>query len=193
MLLEHIGPEALLCPPATSTPCMEDLLYEPSDEIGGRGNLYLVHIFSSFGGEEAAQHYTTIAIVLKPRAHMTTHKSQRRGCYGNTSLTTHHDAQTTVRVLTNSQIFSFVEVRALRGVCPWLPTLIDDLTYTTDAYQLNRLRTAECPTGLIFTNGRCSLLYMNGCELATFECCIHHAFGEESMAAPSTYRTVQGL
>ena len=190
MLLEHIGPEALLCPPATSTPCMEDLLYEPSDEIGGRGNLYLVHIFSSFGGEEAAQHYTTIAIVLKPRAHMTTHKSQRRGCYGNTSLTTHHDAQTTVRVLTNSQIFSLVA--GGRGN-PWLAMLRATPTNTTDADQLTRLRTAGRPTGLISTNDRCSLLYMNGCELSTFECCIHHAIGEESMAAPSTYRTVQGL
>ena len=62
-----------------------------------------------------------------------------------------------------------------------------------DAYQLTRFRTAERPTGLIFTNGRCSLIYMNGCELSTFECCIHHAFGEESMAASSTYRAVQGL
>ena len=34
---------------------------------------------------------------------------------------------------------------------------------------------------------------MNGCELSTFECCIHNAISEESMAAPSTYRTVQGL
>ena len=39
------------------------------------------------------------------------------------------------------------------------------LTNTTDAYQLNCLRTAERPTGLIFTNGWCSLIYMNGCEL----------------------------
>ena len=67
------------------------------------------------------------------------------------------------------------------------------LTNTTDAYQLNRLRTAERPTGLIFTNDRCSLIYMNGCELSTFECCIHHAFGEESMAAPPPYGAVQGL
>ena len=36
---------------------------------------------------------------------------------------------------------------------------------STDAYQLNRLRTAERPTGLNSTNDRCSLLYMNGCEL----------------------------
>ena len=86
-----------------------------------------------------------------------------------------------------------MEVRALRGVTPWLAMLSDDLTYTTDADQLNRLRTAGRPTGLISTNDRCSLLYMNGCELSTFECCIHHAIGEESMAAPSTYRTVQGL
>jgi len=71
--------------------------------------------------------------------------------------------------------------------------LIDDLTDAADAYQLNCLRTAERPTGLIFTNGWCSSIYMDGCELSTFECCIHHAFGEESMAAPSTYRTVQGL
>ena len=34
---------------------------------------------------------------------------------------------------------------------------------------------------------------MNGCELQTFECRIHYAIGEESMAAPSTYRAVQGL
>ena len=86
-----------------------------------------------------------------------------------------------------------MEVRALRGVCPWLAMLIGDLTYMTDADQLTRLRTAGRPTGLIFTNDRCSLLYMNGCELSTFECRIHHAFDEESMAAPSTYRTVQGL
>ena len=90
-------------------------------------------------------------------------------------------------------IFSFVEVRALRGVTPWLAMLSDDLTYTADADQLNRLRTAGRPTGPISTNDRCSLLYMNGCELSTFECRIHHAIGEESMAAPSTYRTVQGL
>ena len=34
---------------------------------------------------------------------------------------------------------------------------------------------------------------MNGCELLTFEYGIHHTFGEESMAAPSTYGAVQGL
>ena len=67
------------------------------------------------------------------------------------------------------------------------------LTNTTDAYQLNRLRTAEHPTDLIFMNGRCSSIYMNGCELLTFEYCIHHAFGEESMAAPSNCGAVQGL
>ena len=92
--------------------------------------------------------------------------------------------------LTNTQNFSLVEVRR---VYPWLAMLRDHLTYTTDADQLTRLRTAGRPTGLISTNDRCSLLYMNGCELSTFECRIHHAFGEESMAAPSTYRTVQGL
>ena len=98
-----------------------------------------------------------------------------------------------VHTLTNTQIFSFVKVTSLRGVCPWLAMLRDHLTYTTDADQLNRLRTAGRPTCLISTNDRCSLLYMNGCELSTFECRIHHAFDEESMAAPSTYRTVQGL
>ena len=70
---------------------------------------------------------------------------------------------------------------------------VEGLTYTTDAHQLNRSRTAERPTGLIFTNGWSRLIYMNGWELSTFECCIHHAFGEESMAAPSTYGAVQGL
>ena len=68
--------------------------------------------------------------------------------------------------------------------------LRDDLTYTTDADQLTRAQTAERPTGLLFTNGRCSLIHMNGCGLSTFESCIHHAFGEESMAAPSTYGAV---
>ena len=67
------------------------------------------------------------------------------------------------------------------------------LPTTTDADQLTQLRTAGRPTGLISTNDRCSLLYMNGCELSIFECRIHYAIGEESMAAPSTYRAVQGL
>ena len=71
--------------------------------------------------------------------------------------------------------------------------LRDHLTYTTDTDQLSRLRTAERQTGPISTNDRCSLLYMNGCELSTFECRIHDAIGEESMAAHSTYRAVQGL
>ena len=84
-------------------------------------------------------------------------------------------------------------IRGGKGVTPWLAMLRGHLPTTTDAYQLTRLRTAGRPTGPIFTNDRCSLLYMNGCELSTFECRIHHAFGEESMAAPSTYRTVQGL
>ena len=47
---------------------------------------------------------------------------------------------------TCSQLFSLVEVRR---VYPWLAMLRDRLTNTTDAYQLNRLRTAERPTGLI--------------------------------------------
>ena len=89
--------------------------------------------------------------------------------------------------------YSTFLTRCGKGVSPWLAMLRDHLPNTTDAYQLNRLRTAGRPTGLIFTNDRCSLLYMNGCELSTFECCIHHAIGEESMAAPSTYGAVQGL
>ena len=93
----------------------------------------------------------------------------------------------------NYSIFSFVKVRALRGVPPCLAMLKDDLTSTTDADRLTRLRTAGRPTGLISTNDRCSLIYTNGCELLTFECCIYHAFGEESMAAPSTYGAVQEL
>ena len=48
--------------------------------------------------------------------------------------------------------------------------LSDDLTYTTDAYQLTRLRTAERTTGLIvLRTAGSSLIYMNGCELSTFE------------------------
>ena len=81
----------------------------------------------------------------------------------------------------------------VRRVYPWLAMLRDHLTYTTAADQLISLRTAGRPTGLIFTNDLCSSLYMNGCELSTFECCIHHAFGEESMAAPFPYGAVQGL
>ena len=64
--------------------------------------------------------------------------------------------------LTNTQNFSLVEVTR---VYPWLAMLRDRLIYTTHADQLNRLRTAGRPTGLIFTNDRCSLIYMNGCEL----------------------------
>ena len=89
--------------------------------------------------------------------------------------------------------YSNLLIRGGKGVTPWLAMLRDHLPTTTDADQLTRLRTAGRPTGPIFTNDRCSLLYMNGCELSTFECRIHHAFDEESMAAPSTYRTVQGL
>ena len=35
--------------------------------------------------------------------------------------------------LTDTQLFSLVMVRALRGVTPWLAMLRDDLAYTTDA------------------------------------------------------------
>ena len=89
--------------------------------------------------------------------------------------------------------YSNLLIRSGKGVTPWLAMLRDHLPTMTDADQLTRLRTAGRPTGLISMNDRCSLLYMNGCELSTFECRIHHAFDEESMAAPSTYRTVQGL
>ena len=78
--------------------------------------------------------------------------------------------------LTNAQYFSLV---AGGRSTPWLAMLRAPLTNTTGAYQLNRLRTAERPTSLLFTNDRCSLIYMNDWELSTFECCIHHAFGEE--------------
>ena len=70
--------------------------------------------------------------------------------------------------------------------------LRDHLT-DTDAYQLSRLRTAERPTGLIFMNGWCSLIYKNSCELPTCTYCIHLTCGAESMAAPLTYGAVQGL
>ena len=89
--------------------------------------------------------------------------------------------------------YSNLLIRGGKGVYPWLAMLRDHLPTTTDADQLTHLRTAERPTGLISTNDRCSLLYMNGCELSTFECRIHYAIGKESMAAPSTYRAVQGL
>ena len=62
-----------------------------------------------------------------------------------------------------------------------------------DAYQLNRLRTAECPPAYSSRTAGSSLIYMNGCELSTFGYCIHHAFGAESTAAPTTYGAVQGL
>ena len=61
--------------------------------------------------------------------------------------------------------YSNLLIRGGKGVTPWLAMLRDHLPTTTDANQLNRLRTAGRPTGLIFTNDRCSLLYMNGCEL----------------------------
>ena len=108
----------------------------------------------------------------------------------NEDLMKSHSIPMAVHILTSTYYFSFVA--GGRGN-PWLAVLRAPPTNTTDTDQLNRLRTAGRPTGLIFTNDRCSLLYMNGCELSTFECRIHHAFDEESMAAPSTYRTVQGL
>ena len=133
---------------------------------GGEAFFCLLCAFlSSSGGEEAARQYTAIAMILKSRAHTATRKFRRRGRYGSISFTKLHDAQMTVHTLTNTQPFSLVEVRALQGVCPWLAMLIDNLTCTTDAYQLTRLRMAGRPTGLLFTNDRCSLIYMNGCEL----------------------------
>ena len=97
MLQERVGPAALFCLPAASTPCMGGLLCAPSGEVGRRGNFCLLFVFlSSSGGEEAARQYTAIAMILKSRAHTATRKLRRRGCYGSTSFTKLHDAQTTV-------------------------------------------------------------------------------------------------
>ena len=128
-------------------------------------------------------------MILESPARTAAHNFQCSGCYENTLLTILHDARMTMHTGRLPNLLS----RGGKGVYPWLAMLRDHLPTTTDADQLNRLRKAGRPTGLIFTNDRCSLLYMNGCELSTFECRIHHAFDEESMAAPSTYRTVQGL
>ena len=69
--------------------------------------------FSFFsGGEEAARQHTAITVTLRSRAHTTARKFRRRGCYGNTSLTTLHGAQIIVHTLTNTQIFSSVVERA---------------------------------------------------------------------------------
>ena len=57
-----------------------------------------------------------------------------------------------------------------KGRLPWLAMLSGHLTNTTDAHQLNRLRTAERTTSLIvLRTAGSSLIYMNGCELSTFE------------------------
>ena len=97
MLLERVGSAALLYLPVASTPCMGGLLCAPSGEVGRRGNFCLLYVFlSSSGGEEAARQYTAIAMVLKSHAHTATRKFRRRGCYGSTSFTKLHDAQTTV-------------------------------------------------------------------------------------------------
>ena len=44
MLLERVGPAALFCLPAASTPCMGGLLCAPSGEVGRRGNFCLLYI-----------------------------------------------------------------------------------------------------------------------------------------------------
>ena len=64
-----------------------------------------------------------------------------------------------------------------------------------DAHQPNCLRTAERATSglIVLRTAGSSLIYMNGCELLISEYCIHHTFGAESTAAPTTYGAVQGL
>ena len=49
----------------------------------------------------------------------------------------------------DTDLLTTLLIRGGKGVYPWLAMLRDHLTNTTDAYQLNRLRTAERPTGLI--------------------------------------------
>ena len=47
MLLERVGPAALFCLPAASTPCMGGLLCAPSGEVGRRGT-FVCFVFSFF-------------------------------------------------------------------------------------------------------------------------------------------------
>ena len=116
-------------------------------------------------------------MILESHARTAAHNFQRSGCYEKTLLAILHDARMTMHTGRLPNLLS----RGGKGVYPWLAMLRDHLPTTTDADQLTRLRTAGRPTGLIFTNDRCSLLYMNGCELSTFECRIHHAIGKESI------------
>ena len=45
ILQERVGPAALFCLPAASTPCMGGLLCAPSGEVGRRGNFCLLCVF----------------------------------------------------------------------------------------------------------------------------------------------------
>ena len=67
MLLERVGPAALFCLPAASTPCMGGLLCAPSGEVGRRGNFCLLCVFlSSFwrggGGSTTRGHRNDLEV-----------------------------------------------------------------------------------------------------------------------------------
>ena len=97
MLLERVGPAALFCLPAASTPCMGGLLCAPSGKVGRRGNFCLLCVFlSSSGGEEAARRCTAIAMILKSRAHTATRKFSMSRMLQECSFTKLHGAHVTV-------------------------------------------------------------------------------------------------
>ena len=67
MLLKRVGPAALFCLPAASTPCMGGLLCAPSGEVGRRGNFCLLCVFlSSFwrggGGSTTRGHRNDLEV-----------------------------------------------------------------------------------------------------------------------------------
>ena len=82
------------CPPAL--PAWVASCVRLRARSGGEAIFVCFVFLSSSGGEEAARQYTAIAMILKSRAHTATRKFRRRGCYGSTSFTKIHDAQTTV-------------------------------------------------------------------------------------------------
>ena len=80
MLQERVGPAALFCLPAASTPCMGGLLCAPSGEVGRRGN-FVCFVFLSFffwrggGGSTTHRHRNDLEI---SRAYGNTQSSTSR-------------------------------------------------------------------------------------------------------------------
>ena len=143
--------------------------------------------------EEAARQCTAPAMILKSRAHTAACKLRRRGCCGSASSAALHGAHIIVPILTTTQSSHSWRPGPFGEISPWLAMLTGCLD------QHNGRRSAYSSTNS-WASSR-SNLHERSVQLTLherlrafdLECRIHHAFDEEFMAAPSTYRAVQGL